>query len=350
VSTPSDLQLTGIAKAYGTTAVLQGIDLTVPAGSLTAILGPSGCGKTTLLRLIGGFDRPDAGTIRLGERVLYHQGRSVPPEQRQIGYVAQEGALFPHLTVADNVAFGLKGNRECKRARVEELLAMVGLPDPSLERRYPHQLSGGQQQRVALARALAPSPRVILLDEPFASLDTNLRESTRRAVAKSLAATGATTILVTHDQDEALSLAEQVAVMRRGRLVQVATPADLYLQPVDVETALSLGEAVIVPGQARDTGIECPLGVLGPRSAVLPGPVKVMIRPEQIVLRDQVAQDGIPARVLDVSYFGHDALVRLTLRDDQVVTARPPGYAAPRPGANVRLSVHGPVHVFKSQP
>src|SRR5215211_2005761 len=152
----SDLSICGVTKSFGTTRVLHGVDLHVPAGSFTAILGPSGCGKPTLLRLIGGFDRPDAGCIRLGDRVLYEYGRSVPPERRRIGYVAQEGALFPHLTVADNVGFGLRGDKKSKQARVEELLKTVGLPDPVLARRYPHQLSGGQQQRVALARALGP--------------------------------------------------------------------------------------------------------------------------------------------------------------------------------------------------
>jgi iron(III) transport system ATP-binding protein len=348
----SDLTLTGITRSYGETRVLHGVNLHVPAGSFTAILGPSGCGKTTLLRLIGGFDRPDAGCIRLGDQVLYENGRSVPPERRRIGYVAQEGALFPHLTVADNVGFGLRGDRRQKQARVEELLKTVGLPDAALARRFPHELSGGQQQRVALARALAPGPRVILLDEPFASLDASLRENTRRAVAASLAAAGATTILVTHDQAEALSLADQVAVMRQGRLVQVAAPSDLYRQPVDAETAVSVGEAVILPATVRDGGAECALGTIVLRAAVPTGTAEVMVRPEQIAIVDLDAEpdsgrpEGVPARVLDVSYFGHDALVRLELEDGPVVTARPPGFAAPRAGAEVRLVVRGPVHAF----
>ena len=342
----SDLLISGVAKAYGATTVLHGVDLHVPAGSLTAILGPSGCGKTTLLRLIGGFDRPDAGSISLGGEVLCANGRSVPPERRRIGYMAQEGALFPHLTVAENVAFGLRGDREQKRSRVRALLETVGLDDAALAQRYPHQLSGGQQQRVALARALGPEPRMILLDEPFASLDASLRESTRRAVAASLAATGATTILVTHDQSEALSLADQVAVMRHGRLVQVATPAELYRRPVDVETALSVGEAVILPASASDGHAECALGTLELRTSVAVGPAEVLIRPEQIAIRPDDGQFGVPARVLDVSYFGHDALVRLELHGGQVVTARPPGHAAPSAGDEVRLVVQGPVHAF----
>jgi iron(III) transport system ATP-binding protein len=344
----ADLTISGVVKSYGETRVLHGIDLHVPAGSLTAILGQSGCGKTTLLRLIGGFDQPDAGSIRLGDRVLYETGRSVPPEKRQIGYVAQEGALFPHLTVAQNIAFGLK--RDAARdGRIDELLMMVGL-DPAHAARYPHQLSGGQQQRVALARALAPRPLMILLDEPFASLDAGLRESTRRAVAASLAAAGATAILVTHDQGEALSLADQVAVMRQGRLAQVAPPAELYRHPADVETAVSIGEAVILPAEIQDGIAACALGRLtvpnDKAGGRLGSRTDVMVRPEQIALHGPDIDGGTPARVVDVSYFGHDALVRLELSDGLLVTARPAGFAAPKIGQQVRLVVEGPVHAF----
>jgi iron(III) transport system ATP-binding protein len=344
-----DLIVSGVTRSYGPTRVLHGIDLSVPAGSLTAILGPSGCGKTTLLRLIGGFDQPDSGTIRLGDRTLYENGRSVPPEKRQIGYVAQEGALFPHLTVAANIAFGLGRDARRHSARVVDLLRMVGL-DPALAERHPHQLSGGQQQRVALARALAPEPLVILLDEPFASLDAGLRESTRRAVAASLAAAGATAILVTHDQGEALSLADQVAVMRQGRLAQVAPPAELYHHPIDVETATSIGEAVILPAEIQDGVAACVLGRLSVQPGMAPGACTVMVRPEQIGLRAAPGGAGTPARVLEVSYFGHDALVRLELADGVLVTARPAGFTAPKPNEQVRLIVEGPVHAFAPQP
>jgi iron(III) transport system ATP-binding protein len=353
-----DLTIEGLTRSYGETRVLQGVDLRVPAGSLTAILGPSGCGKTTLLRLVAGFDEPDGGRIQLGEQTLTGDGRSIPPERRQIGYVAQEGALFPHLTVGANIRFGLRAGAERDRQRVDALLELVGL-DSAWSGRYPHQLSGGQQQRVALARALAPAPRVILLDEPFASLDASLRDSTRRAIARSLAATGTTTILVTHDQAEALSLADQVGVMRHGRLSQVAPPAELYRRPVDVETATSLGEAVILQAVVRRGVADCALG----RLAVYPdfsgtstggdGPTRLMLRPEQIVIEPPVATGDVggapgraPARVLETTYYGHDAVVRLELADGVVVTARPPGYAAPRAGELVSLAVRGPAHVF----
>ncbi len=341
----SDLQIAGITKSYGATRVLYGIDLHVPAGSLTAILGPSGCGKTTLLRLIGGFDLPDAGSISLGDRILCGNGRPVPPERRRIGYVAQEGALFPHLTVAENVRFGLRIAAESGKRRVDELLTMVGL-DVALAGRYPHQLSGGQQQRVALARALAPEPGVILLDEPFASLDAGLRDSTRRAVARLLASTGTTTILVTHDQAEALSMADQVAVLRQGRLVQVAAPADLYRRPVDAEVATSIGEAVILPAEIDGGLARCALGALPMHAPSADGRREVMIRPEQITLTADDAAGGVPATVLETTFFGHDAMARLALADGTVVLARPPGFAAPSPGEQVTLAVQGPVHVF----
>ncbi|HTT85889.1 MAG TPA: ABC transporter ATP-binding protein, partial [Acidimicrobiales bacterium] len=213
----STIELRGVAKGYGATPVLYGVDLTVADGSVTAILGASGSGKTTLLRLIAGFEQVDAGLVRIGGRVVDDGSRSVRPQHRGVGYVPQDGALFPHLTVMGNVNFGVP--RE-ERADTRQLIELVGLE--GLERRYPHQLSGGQQQRVALARALAIRPGVVLLDEPFGSLDASLRAGLRRDVARVLADAGATTVIVTHDQDEALALADQVAVLRGGHVVACA--------------------------------------------------------------------------------------------------------------------------------
>ena len=222
--------VTGLGKAFGAHPVLAGLDLEVPAGSLTAILGPSGSGKTTLLRLLAGFERADAGTIGIGGVLVDGPGVHLPPERRRIGYVPQEGSLFPHLTVAANVGFGLPARRHGARQRragqVEALLETVGLA--GFGRRYPHQLSGGQQQRVALARALAIEPAVVLLDEPFASLDAHLRASVRADVQEIFRRAGTTAVLVTHDQDEALSVADRVAALRDGRIAQCAPPDDLY--------------------------------------------------------------------------------------------------------------------------
>ena len=271
MSTP--LVVAGLAKAFGRTEVLRGLDLEVPAGSLTAVLGPSGCGKTTLLRILAGFERPDAGSVRAGGRELAGPGVEVAAERRRIGLVPQEGALFPHLSVAANVGFGLP--RRQRAARVAELLELLGLA--GLEQRHPHQLSGGQQQRVALARALAPAPEVILLDEPFDALDAGLRAQVRAEVRAALRETDTTGMLVTHDQEEALSLADQVAVLRDGRIVQSGPPRELYAEPIDLEVALFVGDAVVLEAEVEGAVASTVLGRLAvadpPRAAHRrPGP------------------------------------------------------------------------------
>jgi iron(III) transport system ATP-binding protein len=339
------LTVRGVTKSFGAVGVLEGIDLHVPAQSFTAVLGPSGCGKTTLLRLVAGFDSPDSGTIAFGDEAVYDGGRSVPAQHRRVGYVPQEGALFPHLTVADNITFGLARRARRTRSRVAELLELVGLP-ATVAGRYPHQLSGGQQQRVALARALAPQPSIVLLDEPFSSLDAGLREGTRRAVAQALRAASATAVLVTHDQGEALSLADQVAVMRAGRLVQLDTPSAVYRSPSDAGVARFVGEAVLLPATVRGGIAACALGEVTTRGTLGDGPAEILVRPEQI----QLGTTGISARVTDVSYFGHDAAVRLDLLPGgPTVTARVHGHDLPAPGTEVRLTVTGDVPTFPAQ-
>src|SRR5580700_3910504 len=313
------LTVTGLHKAFGSHPVLTGLDLEVPAGSFTAILGPSGSGKTTLLRLLAGFERADAGTIDIGDRVVDGPGAGyVPPERRQIGYVPQEGALFPHLTVAANVGFGLPA-RQRRGARTEELLAMVGLT--GMGRRYPHQLSGGQQQRVALARALAIKPEVVLLDEPFASLDAHMRASVRADVQRICRAAGTTAILVTHDQDEALSMADRIAVLRDGRIVQYAAPQDLYTRPADPALARFVGDANLIEGQvdaASPAVVETILGRLPlEQAAGAELAVTVLIRPEQLAIElrtqsgDGPVPDGMTGHVVACEYYGHDAVVRV---------------------------------------
>ncbi|WOP18889.1 ABC transporter ATP-binding protein [Raineyella sp. LH-20] len=312
----SEVRLSGVTAGYGRGAVLRGVDLTVAEGTTTAVLGGSGSGKTTLLRIIAGFLRPDAGQVVIGGRTVAGPGVWVPPERRGIGYVRQEGGLFPHLTVAGNIAFGLPWPRRRHRNRVLELLDLVGLPADLAERR-PDQLSGGQQQRVALARALAPRPGLVLLDEPFSSLDTGLRAATREATARALRAAGATALLVTHDQDEALSFADEVAIMGAGRFRQVARPEVLYREPVDVEVASFLGDAVLLSGVADDGRVSCRLGVLPVGGDALAGAVRVMIRPEQISLTP-CGTGHLDATVRSVEYFGHDAVVGLDPLDDPV--------------------------------
>ncbi len=343
----TSVAIRGLALSFGEQRVLTGVDLDVPGSSTTAVLGPSGCGKTTLLRLIAGFLAPDEGTIHLGGELVADASSSRPTARRRVGYVPQEGALFPHLDVAANIAFGLARARRRSGDRVGDLLELLGL-SPSLATRYPHELSGGQQQRVAVARALAPDPAVVLLDEPFSSLDSGLRADTGRAVLQALRATGATAVLVTHDQDEALSLADQVALMRGGRIAQVGTPRQIYQAPVDRAVAEFVGEAVVLPAIVADGEATCALGLVAVQGPATPGAASVMIRPEQLRLgRSQGAR--LVGRVLDVAYHGHDASVRLRLAtdpgEDVDVVARVDGATAPSPGDLVGVSVQGSARV-----
>jgi iron(III) transport system ATP-binding protein len=340
----SSLTVKDLTKAFAATPVLTGLDLHVPSGSLTALLGPSGCGKTTLLRLIAGFDDPDGGTVTVGDRVVAGGGRSVPARRRGIGFVPQEGGLFPHLSVAANISFGLPRRQRRDGGRVRELLALVGL-GPELADRSPHQLSGGQQQRVALARALAPEPSLVLLDEPFSSLDAALREETRLAVAEALRATGATAVLVTHDQAEALSLADQVAVLRGGRLVQLTDPRTLYRHPRDLDVATFVGEAVVLDADIRDGRATCALGSLALERGCPDGRARVVVRPEQLRLSAPTAE-GQPARVRSVDFYGHDSRVWLDLPSGVTVSARLEGTAVPVAGDDVTITVQGAVLPF----
>lgn len=352
----SDLRVDGLQKAFNGQAVLRGVDLSVCSGTLLALLGPSGGGKTTLLRILCGFETADSGTIEIDGQRVVADGLAVPAQKRRIGYVAQEGALFPHLSVADNIVFGLPYSQRRARHRVAELLELVGMPAAYADR-APQELSGGQQQRVALARALAPSPTLVMLDEPFSSLDAALRAETRQAVASALAEAGATAVLVTHDQSEALSMGHEVAVLWNGRLIQTAKPGVLYRRPVTRELATFIGEAVLIPGVAERDSVVCELGQLKLAAAVGAGPVDVMVRPEQIRVVPADASDrigeGFRAAVVDqVTFFGHDASVALRLMNasseatQMAIRARVSGHRVPRVGEHVRLSVDGEVIAY----
>ncbi len=316
----------------------------MPHGSFVTLLGPSGCGKTTLLRVVAGFERADAGTVEIAGLPAAGPGLHLPPERRGVGVVPQEGALFPHLSVHDNVAFGLS-RTDRPGTRADELLELVGLP--GYGKRMPHELSGGQQQRVAVARALAPEPSLILLDEPFSALDAGLRAQVRAEVKELLALAGATALLVTHDQQEALSVADLVAVMRDGQVIQAGAPSEVYANPVDLGVATFVGEAVVLRGEARDGSVSCSLGRLQARGRAT-GAVDVVLRPEQLEL-DPSDLEAVDAIVTERLFFGHDALLRLLLPDGVTITARTPGQQLPAVGDSVRVGCRGLVTLFTTK-
>jgi iron(III) transport system ATP-binding protein len=340
--TTMTLETKGIAKSFNGHTVLHDIDLSLRPGSTTAVVGASGCGKTTLLRLIAGFESPDAGTISIDGRQVASPQSAVAPHRRGVGYVAQDGALFPHLTVGQNIAYGLRGTaRDEVRARVAELLETVSL-DPSYASRRPHQLSGGQQQRVALARALARHPVLMLLDEPFSALDTGLRASTRKAVAGLLSTAGVTTLLVTHDQEEALSIADQVAVMRDGRFTQVGSPQEVYRRPSDRFTAEFLGDCISLPCTVASGIAECALGRVPVQAA--DGPATLALRPEQLVatvVSDSERLDGV-GTVTGIEFLGHDVLLTIDPAGDAApLIVRQHSFNPPPIDAKVRIEVVG---------
>ena len=340
----STVTVSGLGKSFGGRPVLSGVDLEIADGEIMAVLGSSGCGKTTMLRIIAGFLDPDAGFVAFDGKPVAGTPSPVPAQRRKVGYVPQEGALFPHLDVRGNILFGLP-RRERTDSRLAEMLDLAELPR-NVAAAYPHQLSGGQQQRVALARALAPRPRVVLLDEPFSSLDASLRISAGREVTRVLRAAGTTAVMVTHDQGEALSLADRVAVMREGRIAQVDVPVELYRTPVDVDVAGFVGGATVLPAKLHGEQATCALGTV----AVTPhahgdGDATVLVRPEQIGL---VVPDGVAptAVVEEVGFYGPYATVRLGLQDGRVVVARVQASGVPRAGDRVGVALHGPVAVF----
>jgi iron(III) transport system ATP-binding protein len=338
------VRLRGLRKSFGDVVAVDCVDLEIEPGATCALLGPSGCGKTTTLRLVAGLEEPDAGTIEIDGEVVSTERGSVPAERRRIGMVFQDYALFPHLDVAGNVGYGL--GRRPDRARVEEMLATVGLA--GLGERYPHELSGGQQQRVALARALITEPRAVLLDEPFSNLDAGLRERVRGEVREILQRAGVTSVFVTHDQEEALSVADLVAVVNEGRIEQVGTPEEVYSRPANRWVAQFLGEIEVLPGSAENGTVSCELGTLPNRNG-LRGEVDVMVRPESLAVGTVEPSDrrvSQNATVVSRNFYGHDQLLELELPSGRVVRARRLGFPAWHPGDRVKVWIDGPADVL----
>ncbi|MDX1676773.1 ABC transporter ATP-binding protein [Arsukibacterium sp.] len=308
-----------LAVAYGPHVVVKDVSLALAEGQIGCLVGPSGCGKTTLLRAIAGFEPAASGSISLQQRVVSDKQTQLATEQRRVGMVFQDFALFPHLSVADNISFGLQSrSKKFKQDKVKQLLQLVGLPD--LANRYPHQLSGGQQQRVALARALAPEPKVLLLDEPFSSLDAELREALARDIRHILQQLKITAVMVTHDQFEAFTMADMVGVMQHGKLQQWATPYELYHKPASRFVADFVGRGVLLPGEMLDgIKVQTCLGVFKQRylqNASSGDKVDVLIRPDDIVHDDA---SGITAKVLEKSFRGSHILYTLALSGGEQV-------------------------------
>jgi len=318
------LSFQSVTKRFGPTAALDEASIDVGSGEFVALLGPSGCGKTTALRVAAGFEQPDAGRVEIDGRLMAGPGTNVAPERRAVGMVFQDYALFPHLDVASNIAFGLP--RRARGSRVEELLDLVGLP--GFGSRAPGELSGGQQQRVALARALAPRPKLVLLDEPWSAIDALLREQMRGELARVLRSEGVTVVLVTHDREEAFTLADRIALMRDGKVLQCGRPEDLYFTPADRWCARFVGASNMVPaelargfdggGRVSDSG-------------------DVLVRPELVGLEIDPAG---AAEVVDRTFLGHDVLYRVRLADGTLLAAQRPSNEEVPLGSRVRVRLH----------
>ena len=336
------IELRAVQKQFGTTTAVADATLTVAAGEFVALLGPSGCGKTTLLRLLAGFETPDAGTIAIDGRPVAGGGAWVAPDRRGIGMVFQDYALFPHLTVGENVGFGLP--RRQRRSEIPRLLELVDLD--GLAGRYPHELSGGQQQRVALARALAPGPSLVLLDEPWSNIDPLLRTSLRDELALILRRIGVTVLLVTHDREEAFSLADRIALMRSGRIEQIGTPEQVYLEPATRWAAEFAGAGNFLRGEAAAGMVETPIGRFCALGCSKRCSVDALVRPELLRLRADAAGRG---EVILREFRGHDIFYRVQLDDGSTVCAQRPSTESVPLGARVTIELQATsVPVFET--
>lgn len=328
-------------KSFSGIPIVKNFSLTVESGAILALLGPSGCGKTTTLRLIAGFERLDSGRIEIAGQVVDDGRRHIPPEKRRVGMVFQDYAIFPHLSVADNVAFGLGRGADIP-ARIAEMMALVGLPNQ--DDMMPHELSGGQQQRVALARALAPEPVILLLDEPFSNLDTSLRSQVRVEVRDLLKQTQATAIFVTHDQEEALFIGDKVAVMNEGRLEQVGTPEEIFHRPASRFVAAFMGETDFITGCITADGVETILGIIPNQGSGLIGStVDVVVRPDDMKLLPVNQENGLEevvenGRIIDRRFLGIAYLYTISLSDGTVVHSWQPHTVDLPLGAPVNIS------------
>lgn len=334
------LSLEDVHHAYGDTPAVRGLNLVVGAGEVVCLLGPSGCGKTTALRIAAGLEPIRSGSVALDGKVVSRPGHIVPPERRNLGLVFQDYALFPHMTIAGNVAFGLSKGVDT-RSRVAAVLDQVGLG--AYADSYPHELSGGQQQRVALARALAPEPRIILMDEPFSGLDARLRESVRDRTLHILKQSGSAVLMVTHDAEEAMHMADRIIVMRDGRVEQEGAPDTLYLRPANGFVAEFFGDVNKMKGTVRNGGIDTPLGRFETRDVDEGREAQIVIRPEALSLGAPHAEDRVQVKVLASRMLGRSSLIHLctcqTTGKEQHLHSRMPGCYLPREGDLLSVTV-----------
>jgi iron(III) transport system ATP-binding protein len=344
---PPRLSLQALRCAYPGIVAVDDLSLDVAAGEIVCLLGPSGCGKTTTLRIAAGVERQQAGRVLVDGEVVSDGRVHLPPEARHIGLMFQDFALFPHLTVAENIAFGLRaGSASRRRAIVADYLGRVGLE--GFEAKYPHQLSGGEQQRVALARALAPRPRIMLMDEPFSGLDNRLRDEVRDEALSILKEEGTAVLLVTHEPDEAMRMADRIALMRAGRIVQMGAPYHVYNHPVDREAAAFFSDLNIVHGVVRNRQTDSPFGLFLTPGLVDDADVEIVIRPQHLKIhadkgeRPQTApEDGMPARGLveRARFIGAQSLIEVRMDHGDLLRVTVPYAFLPTPGTPIWLSL-----------
>jgi iron(III) transport system ATP-binding protein len=343
----TSLEVSHLDVKFGDRKVISDLSFSLSSGEIASLLGPSGCGKTTLLRAIAGLLTPSGGTIRLGTQLVGLSSLSLAPHKRSTGYVPQQGALFPHLNVARNIAFGIdkkKFSRSQIESRTSEMLELIGMS--GYEQAMPTELSGGQLTRVALARALAIKPKMVLLDEPFSALDAHLRNELRADVIALLRSLGATAILVTHDREEALVASDKVILMRAGTIAQYGSPEDVYENPTSPEIAVSTGDAMILPAQqSLDGTVSYPLNAIANNAGGSKG--YVVIRPEEVVVSQQ-SSVGMKAKLLALDYFGHDAMLTFSLaHTSELIKVRVVGHSGYSVGETLSLSHEGPIRFFK---
>ncbi|MEI6097674.1 MAG: ABC transporter ATP-binding protein [Alphaproteobacteria bacterium] len=342
------LKVDGLTRRFGGQTAVQDLSLTVQAGRVTCLLGPSGCGKSTTMRLIAGVDRPDAGQVAIDGRMVFGPGVNLPPEQRGVGLMFQDFALFPHLTVAANIAFGLQRDKVANAARVGELLEKVNLT--GFGAKHPHELSGGEQQRVALARALAPRPRIMLMDEPFSGLDNRLRDGIRDSTLDVLKKEGAAVLLVTHEPDEAMRMADEIVLMRAGRIVQQGAPYNVYNAPADKAAAAFFSDINVIHGQSKGALTQTAFGSFLTPGQIDGAAVDIVIRPQHLKIDfDRAGRgplptiaDGTAARgqVQRARYLGRESLVDFRMEfDGSLLTASVSGVFLPKPGTALWLMI-----------